>query len=230
MAVAALDRQGMYADAMRRSMTVCSLADLRNATYPFPLRLTYSQPSGVRTSIAGEGYSLPLLLAGSTGSRSDAGAAFRGRAAPAQHRTGARARQAARHVHRCHASSWPVDDQDGWSMVPLISPLRRCRPAPLPRARFWRRCWPPARGPPMRVVFGSSRSPTRLPPSRRRSQACSRAGSRQGCPWQQGEERRRSRPPMRGAGRRAGSRPVAHLLQGSPRSRSSCAERNSKGR
>jgi hypothetical protein len=54
MAVAALDRQSMYADAMRCSMTTCSLADLRNATYPFPLCLTYSQPSGVRTSIAGE--------------------------------------------------------------------------------------------------------------------------------------------------------------------------------
>jgi hypothetical protein len=55
MAVAALDRQSMYADAMRCSMTTCSLADLRNATYPFPLCLTYSQPSGVRTSITGEG-------------------------------------------------------------------------------------------------------------------------------------------------------------------------------
>jgi hypothetical protein len=39
-------------------------------------------------------------------------------------------------------------------MAPLISLPRRCRPAPLPRAGFLRRCWPLARGPPMRVVFG----------------------------------------------------------------------------
>jgi hypothetical protein len=39
-------------------------------------------------------------------------------------------------------------------MAPLSSLLRRWRPAPLPRAGFLRRCWPVARGPPMRGVLG----------------------------------------------------------------------------